>query len=123
MVKYSNDGFWVRKEENLYSVGLSIGDVEDVGDISFVDLPMKGNINEGDSFLNMEASKVVSEFTSPLSGSIVKVNQALLDEPENLKSEKREKNWIAVFENVPEEMWLKLKSEKPGAAISHIDVN
>lgn len=123
MVKYSNDGFWVRKEENLYSVGLSIGDVEDVGDISFVDLPMKGNINEGDSFLNMEASKVVSEFTSPLSGSIVKVNQALLDEPENLKSEKREKNWIAVFENVPEEMWLKLKSEKPGAAISHIEVN
>jgi len=123
MVKYSSDGFWVKKEENLYKVGLTIDDIEDVGEIAFVDLPKKGSIEEGDSFVNVEASKVVSEFTSPLSGSIVGINEALMEAPENLKSDDADKNWIAIFENVPEEVLLKLKSEKPGTTVSHVDLS
>lgn len=123
MVKFSNDGFWVRKEENLYRVGLPITDIEDVGDIVYVDLPKKGNLHEGDTFINVEASKVVSEFTSPLSGSIVEVNEALLDEPGNLKLNDAEKNWIAVFENVPEDILFKLKDAKPGLAVSNIEIH
>lgn len=120
-MKFSENGFWVKQEEDRYRLGLAINGVEDVGEISYVELANVGDIHEGDTILNIEASKVVSEFTSPLSGKIVEVNETLLDEPEQLQTSEFEKNWLAVFEKVSEDSLSKLSKEKPIFTISKID--
>lgn len=119
-MKFSKDGFWVKQEEDRYRVGLAINDVEDVGEISYIELASPGDMKEGDTFLNLEASKVVSEFVSPLTGQIIEVNNALSDEPAQLQSNELEKNWIAVFEKVSEDSLSKLVDEKPKLLVSRI---
>lgn len=99
-LKFKNDDFWVMKEGNMYRVGLSLDGLQSIGDISFIDLPDLGEINEGDPFLHVEASKVASEFSSPLSGNISKVNRKLLEEMDRLSLHDSNKNWIAVFKEV-----------------------
>ncbi len=120
-MKFSEDGFWIKQEGNRYRVGLAINDVDDVGDISYVELAKPGNLNKGDTLLNIEASKVVSEFTSPLSGKIAEVNKTLLDEPEQLQTSELEKNWLAVFEDVSEDSLSKLVNEKPVFMMTKIE--
>ena len=63
-------------------VGLSSYAVEQLGSIVFVNLPMKGDTVQAEqSFGDVESVKAVSEMISPLTGTVVKVNEAVFDEP------------------------------------------
>ena len=105
-IKCSNENFWIRKEGNVYRVGLSLGGLEEIAEVAFVDLPRKGLMNEGDPLMNVETSKAANEIPSPFSGSVIEVNDALLDHPEYLKSNDPERNWIVVMHHVPENEFI-----------------
>ena len=38
MIKYSENGLWIKQEENRYTVGISPKGQDDIGDVSFVEL-------------------------------------------------------------------------------------
>ena len=38
MIKYSENGLWIKQEDNRYTVGISPKGQDDIGDVSFVDL-------------------------------------------------------------------------------------
>lgn len=118
-LKYSREGLWVRKEGDIYRVGLSLQGSVEVGEVTFVDLPSKGVMNEGDPLMNVETSKAANEFPSPFPGSVIEVNDALLDHPEYLKSNDKERNWIAVIHQLSESKYVALKDEKPEFILSH----
>lgn len=52
---------------------------------------------KGDSLIELEAEKAVSEFSSPLSGKVVAINEAADQEPSALDEENA---WIAVLADV-----------------------
>lgn len=67
-----------------------------LGDIVFVELPEAGAaVTAGDSMGSIESVKTVSDLYSPVSGKIVKINEALLDQPELVNSAPYEGGWIA----------------------------
>lgn len=67
-----------------------------LGDIVFVELPEAGTeVGAGDSLGSIESVKTVSDLYSPVSGKIVKVNEALLDQPELVNSSPYGGGWIA----------------------------
>ena len=111
--KYSENGFWVKKEEELYVVGLSEKGQDDLGEVNFIDLPESGPISTSDVLIGVEAAKAVTELTSPLNGMIVEVHTELDDEPSLLNSTSDSDTWIIKVKQVDEEQ-LKVLSGKSG---------
>ena len=100
VIKYSEEGFWLEKTDNTVTIGHSDKGQDDLGEVSFVDVPSEGAVKIDDVLIGVEAAKAVTELTLPVSGTIIAVNEALEDEPSLLNSTKREETWIAKLTDV-----------------------
>lgn len=98
------DNLWIEKTAEGYKVGLTNQAQDDLGKISFVTLPRVGQqLTKGDSFVELEAEKSVSEFSSPLTGTVIKINEAADKNPEVLDDLDESNAWLAVFSDVKED--------------------
>lgn len=81
-LRYDEQYSWVRKEEDdTYSVGITKA-TADEGEFVFVQLPETGTtLTKGDVYVTMESVKTTGTVTSPLSGEIIAVNEAVYDDP------------------------------------------
>lgn len=91
-----NDYFWTKQmDDGTTRVGLNDQGRDDLGEVSFIDLPAEGTVlEENGKFLSVEAEKAVTDLESPVNGTIVAVNSKLADQPEDLSSSDETKNWI-----------------------------
>ncbi|WP_373841811.1 glycine cleavage system protein H [Limosilactobacillus sp.] len=91
-----NNYFWTKKLDNGNTrVGLNDQGRDDLGKISFIDVPAKGTtLKKGDKFISVEAEKAVTDLNSPVDGTIVTVNDQIVDEPAGLSSSDENENWI-----------------------------
>ncbi|MBP3821425.1 glycine cleavage system protein GcvH [bacterium] len=84
-------------EKNI--VGLTDYAVEQLGDIVFLELPSVGDVfAKGDVFGNIESVKAASEIYMPVSGKIIEVNDAVVEEPEKLNEDCYENGWLVKIE-------------------------
>ena len=98
-LKYSKEHEWVRVEENKVVVGISDYAQSQLGDIVFVELPAVGaSVVVGKRFSVVESVKAVSDIFAPISGKVLKVNDALNDAPEKVNQDPYGDGWIAVIE-------------------------
>ena len=82
-LRYTKDHEWARLSGKLATIGITAFAVEQLGDITQVDLPKEGEtIKKGTVFGSVESVKAVSDLFAPLSGKVVKVNDPLSDSPE-----------------------------------------
>jgi glycine cleavage system H protein len=82
-LKYSKTHEWVKVDEGVAYVGISDFAQESLGDIVYVELPtVDSEVSKGDEVANIESVKAASPIFSPLSGTIVKVNEELEEEAE-----------------------------------------
>lgn len=96
-MKYTKEHEWVRQENGLMYIGITNYAQLAMGDIVFVELPKVGkNLKAGDPLSVVESVKTASDVYSPVSGTVMEVNEALISAPELLNSEPYE-NWIAVL--------------------------
>ena len=95
---YSESHEWVKVEGNIAVIGVSDFAQEEMGDITYVDLPDEGDdVRKGEDFGALESVKASSELYSPVSGKVVEVNSELEDAPE-LINEDAFANWIIKVE-------------------------
>jgi glycine cleavage system H protein len=98
-LKYSKEHEWVRLEGNVATVGVTKFAVQQLGDVTQVDLPKEGEtVKKDDVFGTVESVKAVSDVYAPLSGKIVKVNFPLADSPEYLNDEPYDEGWMVQIE-------------------------
>lgn len=98
-LKYTKEHEWARIEGNTVVVGVSAHAQEALGDVVFVELPKVGaTVSIGKQFGVIESTKAVSELYSPLSGKVVKVNDALTDNPQTINSDPYGAGWIVELE-------------------------
>lgn len=91
---YSQSHEWVKVEGNIAIIGITDYAQDSLGDISYVDLPeVDDEINAEEEFGAVESVKAASDLYSPVSGTIVEVNEELLDQPE-LINEDPFTHWI-----------------------------
>ena len=94
MKKYSNEHEWAILDGEVASIGLSAYAVEQLGDITFVELPEIGaEVGKDDSIAFIESVKAASDIYTPVGGKVVEVNEDLEDKPE-LLNEAAETTWI-----------------------------
>ena len=87
-LKYSKDHEWIKFEGDTAIIGISDFAQDALGDVVFVNLPGEGDeATAGEAFGDVESVKAVSDLVSPVSGTIVAVNEELADAPEMLNSD------------------------------------
>lgn len=100
-LKYTATHEWVQTLDNGHiRMGLTDHAQSELGDIVFIGLPQEGDdLTAGESLGEVESVKAVSEVLSPVTGTVVAVNEALLDEPGLINSAPYEA-WIVEVEGV-----------------------
>lgn len=98
-LKYSSEHEWVRVEKNEATVGITHYAQDKLGDVVYVNLPSVGSsAKAGKEFAEVESTKATSPIYAPLSGKVVRVNEALKDKPELINEEPYGRGWIAVIQ-------------------------
>jgi glycine cleavage system H protein len=104
---YTKDHEWARLEGGgkVATIGVTRFAVEQLGDVTQVDLPKEGEtVRQGDIFGSVESVKAVSDLFAPLSGKVVKVNSPLSESPEYVNEEPYDEGWMLQIElTKPEE--------------------
>ncbi|CAO0822103.1 Glycine cleavage system H protein [Desulfarculales bacterium] len=102
-LRYSPDHLWVRLEGNLAIVGISDFAQDQLGGVVYVDLPNIGQtVTAGQEMGAVESAKSVSDLIAPVSGSVVEINEALVDSPTPLNDDAYATGWLAKIElNAP----------------------
>ncbi|NPA74150.1 MAG: glycine cleavage system protein GcvH, partial [Epsilonproteobacteria bacterium] len=96
MLKFTKDHEWVLWEDSEEAiVGISEHAVEELGDITYVELPEVGaSVSKGEATGFVESVKAASDIYAPISGEISEVNDTLESEPETLNKDPMGKGWI-----------------------------
>ena len=95
---YSESHEWDKVDGNVAVIGVSDFAQEEMGDITYVDVPdVDDEIKAGEDFGALESVKASSELYSPVSGRVVEVNAEVEDSPE-LINEDPYSAWIIKVE-------------------------
>jgi len=105
-LKYTKDHEWARVEGDVIRVGITEHAVDQLGDVTLVDLPKVGTqLRAAAHFGDIESVKAVSELFAPLSGEVVEVNATLANKPELVNESPYEQGWmIAIRPSVKSEI-------------------
>ncbi len=101
--RYTAEGvwaFWVQPQEgNRIRIGFTDYLQQHSGDIAFVSVkPVGTRLAAGDDVAEVETIKVALVLPSPVSGTIVEVNEALEPAPEMVNQDPYESGWLAAIE-------------------------
>ena len=95
---YSESHEFVKAEGNFGFVGITDYAQHALGNVVYVDMPdVDDEVEAGEDFGAVESVKAASDLISPVSGTVVEVNEALEDEPELLNKDAFA-NWIIKVE-------------------------
>lgn len=95
---YSESHEYVRVEGSFGYVGITDYAQKALGNIVYVDMPEADDeLTAGEDFGAVESVKAASDLISPVSGTVVEVNEELEDAPEKI-NEDTYANWIVKVE-------------------------
>jgi glycine cleavage system H protein len=98
-LRYSQEHEWVAVDGAHARIGITDFAQDSLGDVVYVELPGVGaNVMAHASCAEIESTKSVSEIFSPVTGTIIEVNNALDDAPEQVNADPYGAGWIFVIE-------------------------
>ena len=101
MKYYTKEHEWLNIDGKNATVGITAHAADELGDITFVELPETGSeFSLGDVFSVVESVKAASDIYSPVSGTVSEVNEELEDSPELVNEDAEGKGWICKFSSV-----------------------
>ena len=100
--KYLDSHEWAKLEGDLIVVGITDFAVEELsngneGDLVYCDLPEVGReVEQGETFGEIESVKAVSDLNAPIGGEIVEVNADMMEHLEALAEDPWKKGWFTI---------------------------
>ena len=92
---YSEEHEYLKKDGDLWVIGVTDYAQGELGDVVFVELPSAGDtFGKGDTFGTIEAVKAVSDLYMPVSGEVVEVNGGLDDDPSKVNDDPYGDGWM-----------------------------
>ena len=97
-LKFLKSHEWARLEDDgLVRVGISEHAQSQLGDLVYVELPGVGDMVQiGSACAVVESVKAASDVYTPVSGTVVEVNDALSDKPETINEDAYGDGWLFV---------------------------
>lgn len=98
-LRYHREHTWVKVSGKRATIGITDHAQEALGDIVYIELPEVESHAEANSEISeIESTKATSSVISPVSGTIIEVNEDLAESPEIINEEPYGKGWIVVIE-------------------------
>ena len=92
---YTRDDEWLRVDGDEATVGVSDYAQNSLSDIVYLEFPSVGDtFGKGDSFGVVESVKAAADLYMPVSGEVIAVNEALLDQPELVNEDPYGEAWM-----------------------------
>ncbi len=102
-LRYTPDHEWTKDEAGRVTVGITAFAVEQLGDITLVNVDVKvgDSIEAGKAFGTIESVKTLSDLFAPVSGKVVAINADLESKPELVNEDCYGKAWMITLEAPP----------------------
>ncbi|MEH2024531.1 glycine cleavage system protein GcvH [Nostoc sp.] len=104
--RYLDSHEYVRIDGEIATIGITEFAVHELGDIVFLELPEIGDaLTRGENFGTIESVKAVEELNSPVTGTVIERNEALINSPEEVSEDPYGEGWfLKVRVNDPDEV-------------------
>ncbi|PCJ67072.1 MAG: glycine cleavage system protein H [Candidatus Hydrogenedentota bacterium] len=100
-VRYTKEHEWVRVEGDTCVVGITSFAAEQLGDVTYVELPESSDsFAQGDEIATVESVKAASDIYAPMSGTVLTVNSELEDKPELVNESSFGEGWFFKLDNI-----------------------
>jgi glycine cleavage system H protein len=111
---YTETDEWVRVEGEVARIGITDYAQKMLRDVVGVELPRQGaKVKRGQAIVVIESIKATAEVYTPVTGTVVEVNERLRDEPELVNKDPYGGGWIiAVKMDDPKELEQLLKPQE-----------
>ena len=95
-VKFTKDHEWIQMEDDeIGVVGITDYAQDQLGELVYVELPeVDQEFGIGSDAVVIESVKAAGEVKAPVSGTIVEVNESLVDEPGKVNSDPMGEGWF-----------------------------
>ena len=96
---FTKEHEWVKIDGNLAKMGISDHAQHELGDITFIELPvLHAQCEQFKQIAIIESVKAASDVYAPLSGKISAVNNQVVDNPELVNKSPYDQGWLLVIE-------------------------
>ncbi|MBN3879384.1 MULTISPECIES: glycine cleavage system protein GcvH [unclassified Nostoc] len=93
--RYLDSHEYVRIDGEIATIGITEFAVQELGDIVFLELPEIGDaLTRGENFGTIESVKAVEELNSPVTGTVIERNEALINSPEEVSEDPYGEGWF-----------------------------
>jgi glycine cleavage system H protein len=94
-LKYTKTHEWVRVDDDVVTVGLADYAQQELGDITYLELPDVGSsVSAGEPFGVVESVKAASDIYSPLDGEVLERNETAVEAPEVINASPYGDAWL-----------------------------
>jgi glycine cleavage system H protein len=94
-MKYTETHEWIHLEGQVGIIGITEHAQKQLGDIVFVELPKIGRtVKAGEEIAVLESTKAAADVYTPVSGTILEVNESLKEIPEKINQDPEKAGWI-----------------------------
>jgi glycine cleavage system H protein len=95
MLRFTKDHEWLRLEGQTATIGITEHAQGQLGDLVFVELPKVGKeLRQGEPAAVVESVKAAADVYAPISGTIIEINEAIVNEPEVVNSDPMGRGWF-----------------------------
>ena len=96
---YTKDHEWALVDENIVTVGVTEYAQDSLGEIVYVELPEEGQkVTQSEPFGVVESVKAVSDLIAPVSGTVIEVNEGLVEQPGSINDDPHNDGWLVRIE-------------------------
>ena len=100
-LRYTQEHEWVRSEGDVCTVGITAYAAEQLGDVTYVELPEVGAVlAKGAEAAIVESVKAASDIYAPATGEVAEVNAALDEQPELINESPYGEGWFFKLSHV-----------------------
>jgi len=98
-LKYSKEHEWIKVDANIATIGITDYAQDSLGDVVYLELPQEGEVvTKEEPFGVVESVKAVSDLYTPINGTVIEVNDALVDDPEVINEDPYSEGWMIKIE-------------------------
>ena len=92
---YAKTDEWLKVEDGIGTIGISDYAQDQLGDIVYLESIEKGKVlKQGEAFTTIESVKAVSDMNAPVSGEVLEVNEAILEDTSVINRDPYGQGWI-----------------------------
>lgn len=94
-LQYTKEHEWLRLDGDVATIGITDFAQKELGDIVYVDITaLDQDVRKDEVFGSVEAVKTVSDLYSPVSGTVIEVNEKLSDSPDLVNNDPYGDGWM-----------------------------